>query len=812
MRTLLEDLRFSYRMLIKKPGFTLIAVATIALGIGANSAIFSVINAVLLNPLPFPNSEQLVMVWGKLPAHELEKLNASPAEFVDYRDRNHTFSAAAVYASLGRNLTGAGEPERHTVTFVTADLFPLLEVQPLHGRAFFAEEDRPGHEQVVILSYGLWQRRFAGDERIVGQSVMLDGKSHTVVGVMPASFQFPDGETAIWKPMAFTAEDLNEDSRGSHYLNLIGRLKPGVTLEQAQADIASIARQMQQEHPDHYEESSGWGANVVSLRDEIVGDTRLILIVLLCAVGFVLLIACTNVANLLLARAATRRREIAIRQALGAGRARIIRQLLTESLALSLVGGALGVLLALWGEDLLAPLIPASLPRAGEIDLDARVIGFTFALSLLTGIFFGIIPALQATNLNLNETLKEGGGKATESKGRLRLRGLLVAGEIALALVLLVGAGLMIKSLYRLQQVDLGFDPANVVTMRLALPQSKYPEPVRQRDFFDRLTKRIDALPGVTSVGLVNFLPLSGSGNQRNISVEGKPENPINVEFRISNAEYFRSLNIPLREGRSLEESDRENSTYVTVVNETFTKVFLPGEAPLGKRVKMGGLNSPFRWLEIVGVVKDVKHRGLDLDPRPEMYISYLQPPLANWNLQNIFIAVRSEVSPETLLPFLREAVKELDNDQPIYSVYTMNQLVSRSIAPRRFNMVLMGIFSALALLLASIGIYGVMSYAVTERTHEIGIRMALGAQTVDVLRLVIGQGMKLAVIGVGVGLIAAFALTRLMESLLFKVSATDALTFAVITLLLTGVALAACYIPARRAMKVDPMVALRYE
>ena len=508
MRTLLEDLRFSYRMLIKKPAFTLIAVATIALGIGANSAIFSVINAVLLNPLPFPDSEQLVMVWGKLPAHELEKLNASPAEFVDYRDRNHTFSAAAVYASLGRNLTGAGEPERHTVTFVTADLFPLLEVQPLHGRAFFAEEDRPGHEQVVILSYGLWQRRFAGDERIVGQSVMLDGKSHTVVGVMPASFQFPDGETAIWKPMAFTAEDLNEDSRGSHYLNLIGRLKPGVTLEQAQADIASIARQMQQDHPDHYEESSGWGANVVSLRDEIVGDTRLILIVLLCAVGFVLLIACTNVANLLLARAATRRREIAIRQALGAGRWRIIRQLLTESLALSLAGGALGVLLALWGEDLLAPLVPASLPRAGEIDLDARVIGFTFALSLLTGIFFGIIPALQATNLNLNETLKEGGGKATESKGRLRLRGLLVAGEIALALVLLVGAGLMIKSLYRLQQVDLGFDPANVVTMRLALPQSKYPEPVRQRDFFDRLTKRIDALPGVTSRRACKFSAL----------------------------------------------------------------------------------------------------------------------------------------------------------------------------------------------------------------------------------------------------------------------------------------------------------------
>ena len=812
MRTLLEDIQFSYRMLIKKPAFTLIAIITIALGIGANSAIFSVVNAVLLDPLPFPDPDQLVMIWGRLPGHEIHKLNASPPEFVDYRDRNQAFSAVAVYASLGRKLTGAGEPERHTVTFVTADLFPLLEVQPLRGRAFFAEEDQPGQNQVVILSYGLWQRRFAGDERVIGQTVLLDGRNQTVVGVMPESFQFPDAETDIWKPMAFEADDLSEDSRGSHYLNLIARLKPGVTREQAQADVSLVAAQMQQEHPGSYDDTSGWGASVVSLRDEIVGDTRLILIVLLCTVGFVLLIACANVANLLLARAATRRREIAIRTALGASRWRIVRQLLTESIALSMCGGALGILLALWGKDLLAPLTPASLPQASEIHLDARVIAFTFAISLLTGIIFGIIPALGASSINLTEALKEAGGKTTESKSRHRLRGLLVAGEVAMALVLLVGAGLMIKSLYRLQQVDLGFDPANVLTMRLSLPQSKYPEPARQRAFFDQLIKRVESIPNVKTVGLVNFLPLSGSGNQRNISVEGKPENPINAEFRISNAEYFRAMGIQLREGRFLNESDREDSTYVVVVNETFTKVFLPDEAPLGKRIKMGGPGSPFRWLEIVGVINDIKHRGVDLEPRPEMYISYLQPPLKDWNLQSVFLSVRTENEPQRLLPFVREAVKNIDNDQPIYSVSTMEHLVSRSIAPRRLNMLLMGVFSALALLLASIGIYGVMSYAVTERTHEIGIRMALGARTGDVLAMVIKQGMRLTLIGVGVGLIAAFAFTRLMQNLLFKVSATDLLTYTAITVLLTGVALLACYIPARRATKVDPMLALRYE
>jgi putative ABC transport system permease protein len=812
MKGLIQDLRYSLRLLMKRPGFTLVAVITLALGIGANSAIFSVVNAVLLRPLPYPNAEQLIMIWGKLPAHGLEQLNASPPEFVDYRDRNQAFAAVAAYASLGRNLTGAGEPERINVTFVTAGFFAALATPPWRGRVFFDAEDQPGHDQVAVLSYGLWQRQFAGDDQIIGRSIMLDGKSHTIVGVMPASFQFPDTETQLWKPMAFAADDLSDDSRGSHYLSLIARTQPGVTREQAQADVNAIAAEMQQEHPSYYEAGSGWGASVVSLREQLVGDVRTALLVLLCAVGFVLLIACANVANLLLARAATRQREIAIRAALGAGRWHIIRQLLAESLLLAVTGGALGLLLALWGKDLLLSLNPASLPFVNEVRVDAKVMAFTFAVSLLTALVFGIAPALQASKLNLSESLKESGSKATDSKSRHRLRGWLVASEVALAMVLLVGAGLMIKSLYRLKQVDPGFDPTNVLTLRLSLPQAKYITLQQQRAFFDQLVERMAALPDVNSVGVVNFLPFSGSGNRRNISVEGKPENPINVEFRISNPDYFRAMGIQLRKGRLFDEHDRDNSTYVAVVNETFTRIFLPDEEPLGKRIKMGGLNSPFRWLTIAGVVKDLKHRGLDAETRPEMYIPYLQPPLADWNIQSLFLVVRTENDPQRLLLSVPSIVQGIDREQPVYAVSTMQQLLNQSVATRRFNMLLMAIFAALALLLAAVGIYGVMSQAVSGRTREIGIRMALGAQATDVLRLIVGQGLKLTIIGVMAGLATALALTRLIESLLFGVSATDPLTFAAVALLLTAVALLACYIPARRATKVDPMIALRYE
>jgi len=812
MQTLWQDLRYSLRMLRKRPGFTLVAVATLALSIGANSAVFSVVNAVLLSPLPYPNSEQLTMIWGKLPAHGLNQLNASPPEFVDYRDRNQAFAAVAVYASMGRNLTGAGEPERINVTFVTASFFAVLDTPPWRGRGFLDEEDRPGHDQVVLLSYGLWQRQFGGDEQIIGRSIMLDGKSHTVVGVMGAGFQFPDAETQLWKPMAFAADNLSDDSRGSHYLGLIARMKPGVTLAQAQADLDAIATQMQQEHPNHYEADSGWGVSVVSLREQLVGDVRLTLLVLLGAVGFVLAVACANVANLLLARAATRQREIAIRVALGASRWRIIRQLLAESLLLAMTGGAMGLLLALWGKDLLVSLNPASLPFVNEVRVDGKVMGFTFAVSVLTALLFGIAPALQASKLNLSQSLKESGSKATDSRSRYHLRGWLVVTEVALAMILAVGAGLMIKSLYRLKQVDPGFEPANLLTMRLSLPQAKYPAPQQQRAFFDQLVDRMARLPDVQSAGLVNFLPLSGSGNRRNISVEGKPENPINVEFRISNPDYFRAMGIQLRKGRLFDEHDRENSTYVAVVNETFLRVFLPDEEPLGKRIKMGGMDSPFRWLSIAGVVKDLKHRGLDAQTRPEMYIPYLQPPLADWNIQSMFLVVRTENEPQRLIASVPGIVQEIDRQQPVYAISTMQQLLNQSTAARRFNMLLMTIFAGLALALAAVGIYGVMAQAAGGRTREIGIRMALGARPGDVLRLIIGQGLKLTIIGVGIGLASALALARLIDSLLFGTSASDPLTFAGVALLLTIVALAACYIPARRATRVDPMIALRYE
>ncbi|MGH9970956.1 MAG: ABC transporter permease [Pyrinomonadaceae bacterium] len=812
MERLFRDIRFGFRSLLKRPAFAAIAVGTLALGIGANTTIFSVVNAVLLRPLPYPSSDQLVVIWGKLPTHGLNKLSVSPAEFVDYRNRNHTFSAIATYSSIGRNLTGAGEPERLNVTFVTEDFFSVLATRPQTGRTFLHDEDQPGHNHVAILSHSLWQRHFAGDQSIVGRSVMLDGVSHEIIGVMPAGFQFPDSETQIWKPMAFDADDLSENNRGSHYLDLIARMKPGVTLAQAQADVGSIAAQMQREHLDHYEEGSGWGASVVGLHKEIVGDVRPALLVLFAVVGFVLLIACANVANLLLARAAAREREIAIRTALGAGRLQILQQLLVESLLLSLAGGAIGILIAVWGKDLLTALNPASLPRINEIHVDGRVIAFTFAVSLFTGLVFGIIPALQASKLNLSESLKEGSGKTTEGRSRLRLRGLLVISEVAMAMVLLIGAGLMIKSLYRLQQVDLGFNPNNILTLRLALPQAKYQKPQLQRAFFDELIGKVEGLPGVKSLGLVNFLPLSGSGNRRNISVEGKPENPINVEFRLSNPQYFSAMGIELSKGRYFDEHDRENTTYVTVVNEAFTRTFLPGEDPLGKRIKMGGLNSPFRWLSVVGVIKDIKHQGLDVDARPEMYIPYLQPPLPDWNVQSMFLAVRTDHEPQSLIGAMRGAVHEIDAEQPIYGVATMQQSLTESVAPRRFNMLLIAAFSALALLLASIGIYGVVSYSVTQRIREFGIRMALGARTFDVLKLVIKSGMALTFIGIAIGLGTALALTRLMTTLLFGVAPTDAATFAAVSILLVLVALLACYLPARRAAKVDPLVALRYE
>jgi putative ABC transport system permease protein len=812
MQTLIQDLRYGARMLMKKPGFTLIGVLTLALGIGANTTIFSVVNAVLLRPLPYQNPEQVVMIWGKLPAYVPGNIGASAAEFTDYRDQNPVFSSIAAYTSSSFNLTGAGEPERIVGTLASASLFPLLNVQPALGRAFLNEEDRPGHDQVVILSHGLWRRRFAGDSAVIGRSVTLDGQSHTVVGIAPAGFHFPDDETEIWKPIAFTAVQLSENERGSRYLSVIGRMKPDMTIGRAQADMSALAQRMQQQHPMNYEADSGWGVKVVSLREETVGDVRLALQALFGAVGCVLLIGCANVANLLLARASTRRREMAIRAALGGRPWRIIRQLLTESLLLAFVGGGLGALIAVWGVEAVRRLSASTLPRVNEISIDGRAIGFTLAVTLVTGLLFGLAPAWQSAKPDLNESLKEGGGKGVGSGGRHRLRGLLVMGEIAVALVLLVGAGLMVKSLYRLQQVEPGFNPSHALTMRLALPEAKYPEPQRQRDFFDQLLNQIAALPGVKAAGAINFLPLSGTGNQRSFLIEGKPEPKLNVGDRMVSPDYFRAMGVPLRAGRLIDDRDRENAPRVALVNETFAGIFLAGEDPLGKRVKFGSAHGPFPWLTIAGVVGDVKHGGLDSETRPEMYIPYLQPLLPTWSVPPMFLVVRGASEPSSLISAVRGVVKDLDRDQPVYGVATMERLLSISTTPRRFNMTLLAVFAALALTLAGVGVYGVMAYAVTERTREIGIRMALGAQTSDALKLVIRQGMRMTLIGVALGSMGAFALTGLMKSLLFDVRPTDPMTFIVIALLLTVVALLACWIPARRAAKVNPIVALRCE
>ena len=811
MTTLIQDLRLSSRMLLKRPGHTLVMVLTLALAIGANSAIFSVANALFLRPLPYSHADQLVTIWGQLPAHGLLQLNASAAEFVDYRDRNHSFSDIAAYASLGRNLTGVGEPERINATFVTQGFFEVLGVPPLYGRSFLREEDQPGNNRVVVLSYALWKRHFPSDASPVGKSIVLDGVAHTIVGVMSQSFEFPDTETQLWKPMAFDADDLSENNRGSHYLSIIARIKPGLTLEQTNSDLANIARTLQKEHPGFYEEGSGWAVNAVQLKEEIVGEARLPLLMSLAVVAFVLLIACANMANLLLARAASRRREVAIRTALGASRWQLIRQLLLESLLLSVAGGVVGILLAAWSRDLLTALMPVGLQHS-KIPLDARVILFTATLSLFTGLLFGLAPAIQGSKLELTQSLKESATTSSEGKGRHRFRRLLVISEMAVAMLLLVGAGLMIKSLYKVQRVELGFNPTNVLTMRLSLPRTVYTKPQTQRSVFDGVMDRLHALPNVKSVGIVNYLPLSGSNNRRNIQVEGAPENPTNVEFRLCNSDYFKVMGISPVAGRLFDAGDRQDTLYVAVVNQTFVKVFLGNQDPLGKRIKMGGMNSPFRWLSIVGVIGDIKHKGLDAASGPEMYVSYLQPPLPDWNVDSMFIAVRTEAEPIGMISSITNVVREVDKQLPIYSVQTMEQLLSTNVAPRRFNMQLISLFSAVALVLASIGIYGVMSFSVTQRTRELGIRMALGARRANILRLILQEGLVLALVGGGLGVIAALLLTQLMTKLLFGIAPTDVSSFAAAAFALLGVAFLACYLPARRATKVDPLVALRYE
>jgi putative ABC transport system permease protein len=802
-----QDLRYGVRMLIKRPGFTAVAVLTLALGIGANSAIFSVVNAVLLRPLPFMEPERLVYAEGADLRDGSKGGSISPPDFLDYREQNHVFERFAAFQPLSFTLTGDGsESERISSARVSAGFFETLGVAPLAGgRTFLAEEEQDGHNAVVVINYGLWQRRYGGDPKIVGKTIALNGQNATIVGVMPAGFEYPR-EAQLWSPIAFKTPATS--LRRTHYLRAVGRLKPGVTLAQAQADITSVARQLEQQYPDS---NTNFGLGLTLLPEWTVGEMRPTLLVLLVAVGFVLLIACANVANLSLARGASRSREIAIRAALGASRGRVVRQLLTESVLMAMVGGALGLLLAMWGVDLLVSLGPENLLRMKEVATDWHVLGYTLLISVLTGILFGLFPALATSKTNLTETLKEG-GRGTSGTSRQRLRSLLVISEVALSLILLIGAGLLIKSFLRLSQVDVGFKPTNLLTMQLSLTRTNYPKDEQRAVFFKQLIERIESLPGVQGAGAVSELPLSGQENDTFFNIEGKPaaafgstENDANIRG-ISPA-YFQAISIPLQRGRFFDEHDALAAPKVVIVNESFVRQYLPGEDPLGKHLIIDFGSEPFK-AEIVGIVGSIRHSSLgQTEPSPEMYVSLLQAPPYGANL-----VVRAAGEPTRLTAVIRNEVHALDKDLPIYNVKTMEQRISESASQPRFRTLLLGIFACVALLLASIGIYGVISYSVTQRTHEIGLRLALGAQRSDVLRLVIWQGMRMALIGIALGVVGAFIVMRVLSSFLFGVSATDPVTFICVSLLLAVIAFLASYIPARRATRVDPMVALRYE
>ena len=816
LETLFQDLRFGARMLFKNPVFSLIAVITLALGIGANTAIFSVVNGVLLRALPYHEPERLVMVWADRPILQAQigiaDIPVAVADFVDWRNQNQVFEQMAAMRPLRINLTGGGEPESVVGLSASASLFPLLGARLALGRALLPEEDQPGANRVVVISHGLWQRRYGADPQLIGQKITLNDEAYTVIGVTAPDFQFPrKGELPsyytgpkkvdLYLPLAFTPEQMN--NRRETILVVIARLKPGVGLGQANAEMNAIARRLTEQYP---QTNTDKGVRLAPLQQQVVGKARTALLILLGAVGFVLLIACANVANLLLARAAGRQKEMAIRAALGASRGRVLRQLLTESLLLAISGGAAGLLLARWGVEVLLAMAPDNLPRAYDIRLDTSVAGFTLLVSLLTGIVFGLLPALQAAKINLGVTLKEGGRDAAGLLRR-RLRGFLVVSEVALAFVLLIGAGLLIRSFARLTEVDPGLDPRGVLTMDMLLPFAKYKDG-RDITFFQQTLERVRTLPGVDAAATVSPLPLSGGQYITGFGIEGRSsptEQTFSAGNRLISPDFFKTFRVPLIKGRLLAESDGAKAPPVVVINESLAHRYFANEDPLGKRITLNGDATRV----IVGIVGDVKHSALDEEATPQIYraIAQLQFPTLFMSL-----AVRASGDPMQMVAAVRGQVWAVDKDIPLLNIETMERLMTKSVAPRRFNLLLLGVFALVGLALAAVGLYGVMSYTVTQRTREIGVRMAMGAQPGDVSRLVIGEGMNLALIGALLGLGGALALTRLLKTLLFGVSATDPLTFIAIAALLIIVALLACWIPARRATKVNPIIALRHE
>lgn len=811
MNTLLKDIRYGVRSLLKHPGFTAIVVLTLAVGIGASSAIFSVVNTVLLRPLPYRQAQRIAVI------QELDatgrKVQATPANFLDWRAQNTVFEQLAAILTRPANLALADQAERIDLAMTSANFFSVFGTDPARGRFFIPTDEQAGHASIVVISHSLWQRRFGGDESLVGKPITLDGNTYTVVGIAPAGFQYPD-KTDVWVPPYRLAPALSErmdptQVRGFGMLAVVGLLRPGVPLTQAASEIETITARLRQQYP---ETNNRRFNRVVSLHNHLVGETGPMLLLLFGAVGFVLLIACANVANLLLASAATRQREMAIRTALGASRLRVMQQLLTESLLLALTGGVIGLLLSLWGVAAITRLLPRDFPRLGEINLDWRVLGFTLLASVLTGILFGFAPALQISKSDVQESLKESGRGSSGSLRHHRLRSLLIVGEVALSVVLLVGAGLLFRSFLQLQAVNAGFTPQQVLTMRLSPAGSKYTRDADYIKFYNEVMQRAAAIPGVQSVGAINTLPLD-KGPTAGFRIEGRP--PLTIDkwpggnYRTVSTDYFRAMNIPIVQGRAFNDRDVETAPPVMMINEALAKRDFPNENPIGKRINLGNNDAKGQpvWWEIVGVAADVRSIELREAAIPEFYLSALQD-----TFRNMFVVVRTTVEPTSVAASVRQIAGEVDKSAAVSDVKTMEHIVNDAVTQPRFNLFLLALFSVIALLLSAAGIYGVTAYSVTQRTHEFGIRMALGAQVGDVLRMVLRQGMLLISIGIAVGLLAAFGLTRLLRSLLYGVSVTDPGTFIAITVLLAFVALVACYIPARRATKVDPLIALRYE